>query len=330
MAISIHALREEGDSTRCSVFGPQKYFYPRPPRGGRPCFCSYCGRLYVISIHALREEGDAYPRLRSVGNLRFLSTPSARRATNCPVVADIEVGISIHALREEGDPCSAPCLTSPADFYPRPPRGGRPLMMSAGSSSTNFYPRPPRGGRLQSLKQPRGVVCISIHALREEGDFTACAICLLSIDISIHALREEGDRGPAGHDDHLPISIHALREEGDSQPLAVKSISMPYFYPRPPRGGRPSSSAVRAASCAISIHALREEGDVASTIVLIVTASFLSTPSARRATPCFCRPVRQAGAISIHALREEGDFEFKSGLDVGALFLSTPSARRAT
>ena len=66
-------------------------------------------------------------------------------------------------------------------------------MMSAGSSSTNFYPRPPRGGRLQSLKQPRGVVCISIHALREEGDFTACAICLLSIDISIHALREEGD-----------------------------------------------------------------------------------------------------------------------------------------
>ena len=56
-----------------------------------------------ISIHALREEGDR--RAESLNNnyFLFLSTPSARRATQlqqCPVELEL---ISIHALREEGD-----------------------------------------------------------------------------------------------------------------------------------------------------------------------------------------------------------------------------------
>ena len=33
------------------------------------------------------------------------------------------------------------------------------------------------------------------------------------------------------------ISIHALREEGDTFPPLPKR-GLPYFYPRPPRGGR--------------------------------------------------------------------------------------------
>ena len=57
-AISIHALREEGD-----LIGV--LHAPEPQ----------------ISIHALREEGDwmAVPRFAAL--FRFLSTPSARRAT---------------------------------------------------------------------------------------------------------------------------------------------------------------------------------------------------------------------------------------------------------
>ena len=59
--------------------------------------------------------------------------------------------ISIHALREEGDLDKAHSLAQYAkDFYPRPPRGGRPGA----------------GGRYH---QKGG---ISIHALREEGDGT--------------------------------------------------------------------------------------------------------------------------------------------------------------
>ncbi len=34
------------------------YFYPRPPRGGRPILRSAVLAAKGISIHALREEGD--------------------------------------------------------------------------------------------------------------------------------------------------------------------------------------------------------------------------------------------------------------------------------
>ena len=79
-----------------------------------------------------------------------------------------------------------------------------------------------------------------------------------------------------------------------------------YFYPRPPRGGRPAS---------------RARG--------VGTKKFLSTPSARRAT-CVQLLNQRIEVISIHALREEGD-PTAGGLDLlGQGFLSTPSARRAT
>ena len=55
----------------------------------------------------------------------FLSTPSARRATNFLLQLGICLLISIHALREEGDSHRSWCRCSKADFYPRPPRGGR-------------------------------------------------------------------------------------------------------------------------------------------------------------------------------------------------------------
>ena len=34
------------------------YFYPRPPRGGRPLPVFHPALFSSISIHALREEGD--------------------------------------------------------------------------------------------------------------------------------------------------------------------------------------------------------------------------------------------------------------------------------
>ena len=57
----------------------------------------------LISIHALREEGDPAGKSYRVPNRKFLSTPSARRATD-PETGDlVHIDISIHALREEGD-----------------------------------------------------------------------------------------------------------------------------------------------------------------------------------------------------------------------------------
>ena len=148
------------------------------------------------------------------------------------------------------------------NFYPRPPRGGRRHGQVSQGNRKNFYPRPPRGGRRPQngegeqesifLSTPSarrathpGVLLqrpgtISIHALREEGDWSISAprcadIRFLStpsarrathlrrcaedaLKISIHALREEGDVFPPAGAFVQKISIHALREEGDARP----------------------------------------------------------------------------------------------------------------
>ena len=284
--------------------GSWKNFYPRPPRGGR-----------------------LFSWLQSSSSTSFLSTPSARRATNPSSWYFLLSWISIHALREEGD------------FRCKPVR----LRLS-----------------------------ISIHALREEGDLAvliaAIAFCrFLSTpsarratkrvykmaeydNISIHALREEGDVGLSKVRGNAQISIHALREEGDF--IDFYYFYCPNnFYPRPPRGGRqgrgdpatpaggflstPSARRAttgqgrRGAGYPISIHALREEGDSTTTSLPVSLHRFLSTPSARRATTT-SQLSQKAASISIHALREEGDASCQSCLAAGSKFLSTPSARRAT
>ena len=77
------------------------------------------------------------------------------------------------------------------------------------------------------------ILPISIHALREEGDWRAQSTASRP-RISIHALREEGDGSPGWLVLRQLISIHALREEGDNLPAVFKAFSKD-FYPRPPR-----------------------------------------------------------------------------------------------
>ena len=85
MAISIHALREEGDGWRVAISGAGWKFLSTPS-----------ARRATASISMLTST------VLSV----FLSTPSARRATYMDSVPHIHLDISIHALREEGDACS--------------------------------------------------------------------------------------------------------------------------------------------------------------------------------------------------------------------------------
>ena len=168
--ISIHALREEGDADKPQHIEPNGHFYPRPPRGGRLSDFDCTELLLTISIHALREEGDVD------GNGEIVTEP-----------------ISIHALREEGDQTDTKLAMTLANFYPRPPRGGRlcapckirfeTLFLSTPSArratspslfpiltAKHFYPRPPRGGRPVPIALLKLLDTISIHALREEGD----------------------------------------------------------------------------------------------------------------------------------------------------------------
>ena len=63
--------------------------------------------------------------LVSIKDVKFLSTPSARRATEKVASASRQELISIHALREEGDVIAGAIVKPYTHFYPRPPRGGR-------------------------------------------------------------------------------------------------------------------------------------------------------------------------------------------------------------
>ena len=123
----------------------------------------------------------------------FLSTPSARRATESRGRADRRFDISIHALREEGDLSVTANTTPPNNFYPRPPRGGRrPGYTVQLPYRCNFYPRPPRGGRrVLATKEHRSITFLSTPSARRATSGGTLFCCFLAI--SIHALREEGD-----------------------------------------------------------------------------------------------------------------------------------------
>ena len=78
----------------------------------------------------------------------FLSTPSARRATEVCCWDYVDKMISIHALREEGDPTTIP--------FPNI----RQISIHALREE----------GDLQRQQRRSPALVISIHALREEGD----------------------------------------------------------------------------------------------------------------------------------------------------------------
>ena len=100
--ISIHALREEGDTSTRSMTTSTSYFYPRPPRGGRH---RRSGKKTIQKHFYPRPPRGGRQSGRAGNNpdKRFLSTPSARRATHLTMLLSSENHISIHALREEGD-----------------------------------------------------------------------------------------------------------------------------------------------------------------------------------------------------------------------------------
>ena len=214
LKISIHALREEGDQRHHPHRPGKKNFYPRPPRGGR---------RKAPDLEGTEEK--------------FLSTPSARRATRHDHLHDVdrqisihalrEEGdaavcpqssvdrISIHALREEGDPARRPPPSSCGNFYPRPPRGGRPSVGVWQRQLTKFLSTPSARRATSSGALPRPALKISIHALREEGDKVVENVPKLPGNFY--------PRPPRGGRHHDP-----QRAKGHPQD----------FYPRPPRGGR--------------------------------------------------------------------------------------------
>ncbi len=173
-SISIHALREEGDGTHARIgvsaciflstpsarratylyareIEPWKFLStPSARRATSFVMASLSDAAVFLSTPSARRATFSIIRMAPPVGV-FLSTPSARRATCAKIRKAQRQDISIHALREEGDSVTAWLLLLAINFYPRPPRGGRPK---------------------RSAEKARNA--ISIHALREEGDGAFC------------------------------------------------------------------------------------------------------------------------------------------------------------
>ena len=190
----------------------------------------------------------------------FLSTPSARRATDRLVVRPLFSSISIHALREEGDDID--------------------------EINTHihklFLSTPSARRATQSREKALQNQIISIHALREEGDGTVCLEQSRTTYFYPRPLRGGRRSGcPASRCCRRYFYPRPLRGGRPARPGLQRQGSN--FYPRPLRGGRLayaligsalivflSTPSARRATYAwgavtepeqISIHALCEEGD---------------------------------------------------------------------
>ena len=168
--------RGERQCTIGGTSGLANDFYPRPPRGERRRRTAEAGRK-KISIHALREESDQAAGMQALQNNKFLSTPSARRATSD---AEMKRTLAVQFLSTPSarrataaSACfsvivteflstpSARRATAPALFHLPP----LPISIHALREESdgavrkqkghrrNFYPRPPRGERQQKQRQ---------------------------------------------------------------------------------------------------------------------------------------------------------------------------------
>ena len=272
----------EGDGRYSSGSCAIAHFYPRPPGGGR-----------------------LQRRCRFRATSRFLSTPSGWRATlrtfterrgqlisihalrvegdlRQRIVPAIDA-ISIHALRVEGDalPHAARKLILPY-FYPRPPGGGRPCTSFISSTSESFLSTPSGW---------RATFALLLHSK--------------SAEISIHALRVEGDYRMRHLSAWSYISIHALRVEGDAMISSLIS-SPPYFYPRPPGGGRPNGQILPRGRHDFYPRPPGGGRLVADFQRVRIVCDFYPRPpgGGRRRVALYGR---RCWIISIHALRVEGD-----------------------
>ena len=238
-----------------------QYFYPRPPRGGR------------------REVAKKYAIIG-----KFLSTPSARRATErWPCCSQFQVDFYPRPPRGGRPPLERPKEPRRAYFYPRPPRGGRRNHGDDAAALRDFYPRPPRGGRHGSvgLADLQGIFLSTPSARR-------ATICKEAVDGIILKFLS------------TPSARRATR-------LACCGCIVARLFLSTPSARRATAIFFRNKHrCLISIHALREEGDGPLGRYIAPAIVFLSTPSARRAT-LDQQQKRKSQSISIHALREEGD-----------------------
>ena len=155
--------------------------------------------------------------LFAVDGRLFLSTPSARRAT-----------------------AAGPGRLLPhGDFYPRPPRGGRQGQQIINRSRLEFLSTP--SARRATCASSALAFMLHIFLSTPSARRATATVKDLALELVEFLSTPSARRATLDFDVLIgtdAISIHALREEGD-EVFILPKMRVSYFYPRPPRGGRP-------------------------------------------------------------------------------------------
>ena len=212
-----------------------------------------------------------------------------------------------------------------------------------------FYPRPPDGGRLLVITHLKWVVGISIHALRVKATQPCSAPAFLSRFLSTlfgwRAICCPPKR-TVFHQDFYP------RPPGGGRPSSAISNILSGVFLSTPSGWRATRSILSGSKVSVFLSTPSGWRATSALQPQCTFTVFLSTPSGWRATknprksrkaaeeflstPSGWRATWEIAAamkmynISIHALRVEGDESLSRSLSARARFLSTPSGWRAT
>ena len=182
--------------------------------------CPGCHHRYQIltTDTELRQTVQQHKKIAAkirMGKSKFLSTPSARRATVQDFItarrsedfyprpprggrlhtghhAGCAIDISIHALREEGDFKQNKMPGALSNFYPRPPRGGRQNHLILSDIPTKFLSTPSARRATHSLLR-FGAAKVFLSTPSARRATAGRRFTFQHQHISIHALREEGD-----------------------------------------------------------------------------------------------------------------------------------------
>ena len=177
------------------------------------------------------------------------------------------------------------------DFYPRPPRGGRPIALPYTFPFVVFLSTPSARRATITLRYFVFSFRISIHALREEGDGDYKNSVTVVSDFYPRPPRG-GRQDTEGRKHRTNVFLSTPSARRATRALTLMPSTLVDFYPRPPRGGRPLVLPTK-----------------------FIDFLFLSTPSARRATRRG-EHAQVSHGISIHALREEGDSKNRDKISI--------------
>ena len=193
---------------------------------------------------------------------RFQSTSSVWRTTHDANTPCRRVDISIHVLRVEDDVLDMLRRWVYVNFNPRPPCGGRPIIVFASLIVIQFQSTSSvwRTTRVQLIFD--GKPAISIHVLRVEDDATRydghCRDLVFQSTSSVW--RTTIQRIQSGR--NAVISIHVLRVEDD--PLANSCRSWCAVFQSTSSVWRTTIDEIQIEfNSLISIHVLRVEDDKA-------------------------------------------------------------------